>query len=389
MSQHLSLQQISEYLIGAGGPSGQRHASDCAACRAEIETLAKPLALFRTSVHYWSERYRSELEMSNAFETAPVLVLMPRLLMPESLDRAWYSNLIAAIREAIHPLQLPPLELTSRPVGVPRIGGFFGGRARTAGATSLLIHCAVVALLVVLGSVKPVQKFVRETATLIAPDLRPYMVAQTETVKKDRSGGGGGGGNRSPLDASQGKLPKPAPKQFTPPRVDPIDNPKLPMTLTIVAPADIPNIQANNLGDPLSRLGIPSNGTGFSGGIGSGGGGGVGSGRGPGAGLGSGGAFGGGAYRIGGGVSAPTVLVKVEPEYSEEARKAKWQGTVVLSLVVDENGAAQAIKVTKSLGLGLDQKAIEAVMKWRFKPGMKDGKAVPVLASIEVNFRLL
>jgi protein TonB len=83
------------------------------------------------------------------------------------------------------------------------------------------------------------------------------------------------------------------------------------------------------------------------------------------------------------------LLSKVEPEYSEEARKAKWQGTVVLSLIVDEKGHPQGIKVSKSLGLGLDQKAIEAVEKWRFKPGMKDGKAVAVYATIEVNFRLL
>jgi TonB family protein len=261
----------------------------------------------------------------------------------------------------------------------------YKGNESKAGVLSLAGHIAVIALLLWLSSLKPVQKAIQEVIPLFAPDLKPYI----SQAKKDRSGGGGGGGTRSPLDASKGKLPKPAPKQFTPPRVDPIDNPKLPMTPTIVAPSDIPNIQANNLGDPLSHLGIPSNGIGFGGGIGSGNGGGVGSGKGPGVGPGSGGGFGGGAYRIGGGVSAPTVLVKVEPEYSEEARKAKWQGTVVLSLVVDENGAAQGIKVTKSLGLGLDQKAIEAVMKWRFKPGMKDGKPVPVMASIEVNFRLL
>jgi TonB family protein len=139
----------------------------------------------------------------------------------------------------------------------------------------------------------------------------------------------------------------------------------------------------------LSKLGIPSNGIGSGGGIGSGSGGGVGSGKGAGVGPGSGGGFGGGAFRIGGGVSAPSVLSKVEPEYSEEARKAKWQGTVVLSLVVDDQGRPQNLKVLRSLGLGLDQKAIEAVEKWRFKPGMKDGKPVPVMATIEVNFRLL
>ncbi len=112
-------------------------------------------------------------------------------------------------------------------------------------------------------------------------------------------------------------------------------------------------------------------------------------GKGAGVGPGSGGGFGGGVYKIGGGVLAPSVLLKVEPEYSEEARKAKWQGTVVLSLIVDETGKAQGIKVVRSLGLGLDQKAIEAVEKWKFKAGTKDGKAVPVYATIEVNFRLL
>jgi TonB family protein len=123
--------------------------------------------------------------------------------------------------------------------------------------------------------------------------------------------------------------------------------------------------------------------------MGSGPGGGIGSGRGPGYGPGSGGNFGGGAYKIGGGVSAPSVLFKVEPEYSEEARKAKFQGTVTLFVVVDEKGNPRDLKIIRPLGLGLDQKAIEAVEKWKFRPGMKDGRPVPVQATIEVNFRLL
>ena len=160
------------------------------------------------------------------------------------------------------------------------------------------------------------------------------------------------------------------------------------MTPTIVAES-VPNINAPNYGDPLSHLGVPSNGTGLGGGIGSGSGGGVGPGHGPGFGPGSGGGFGGGAYRIGGGVSEPKLIFKVEPEYSEEARKAKWQGEVVLQIVVDEHGNPKDMRVTHSLGLGLDQKAMEAVTKWRFTPGMKDGKPVPVIATIAVNFRLL
>ena len=96
-----------------------------------------------------------------------------------------------------------------------------------------------------------------------------------------------------------------------------------------------------------------------------------------------------GVYRIGGGVSAPVPTYRVEPEYSEEARVAKWQGAVLLQVVIDPSGVPQNIQVVRPLGLGLDQKAIEAVQKWRFKPGVKDGQPVPVAANIEVNFRLL
>jgi TonB family protein len=93
-------------------------------------------------------------------------------------------------------------------------------------------------------------------------------------------------------------------------------------------------------------------------------------------------------YRVGGGVSAPVVISKKDPEYSEEARSANYQGTVLLSVEIDPNGTATNIKVVRSLGLGLDEKAIEAVKQWKFKPGQKDGNPVTVAATIEVNFRL-
>ena len=310
---------------------------------------------------------------------------LSHLLTPESLEVPWYRTIFTTVKEAINPPKLPPLEVTSQPVEVGELWNFYVQPKREFSLIySVLGHVAIVALILWIGTLKPVQRMVQNTiTTLIAPDLKPYLPA------KQAPHGGGGGGARSPIDASKGKLPKIAPRQFTPPRVDPVNDPKLPMTPTIVADAPIPNINATNYGDPLSHLGVPSNGTGWGGGIGSGIGGGVGVGRGPGVGPGSGGGFGGGAYRIGGGVSPPSVLSKVEPEYSEEARKAKWQGTVVLQLVVDEKGLPRDMKVTRSLGLGLDAKAMEAVAKWRFKPGMKDGKPVPVIATIEVNFRLL
>ena len=87
-------------------------------------------------------------------------------------------------------------------------------------------------------------------------------------------------------------------------------------------------------------------------------------------------------------VSAPTLLYKEEPDYTEEARAAKLQGTVVLSVEIDPTGTATNIKVRRGLGLGLDEKAVEAVKKWKFKPGEKDGTPVTVAATIEVNFRL-
>jgi len=96
-----------------------------------------------------------------------------------------------------------------------------------------------------------------------------------------------------------------------------------------------------------------------------------------------------GVFRVGGGVAAPGLLRKVEPQYSEEARQAGYQGTVLLYVQVDPSGKPVNMRVLHSLGLGLDQKAIEAVQKWQFKPGTKDGVPVTVEAQVEVNFRLL
>jgi TonB family protein len=96
-----------------------------------------------------------------------------------------------------------------------------------------------------------------------------------------------------------------------------------------------------------------------------------------------------GVYHIGGGVTAPVPLYRPEPEYPEKARRAKYQGTVILYVEVDTTGRPRNIKVTRKLGHGLDEKATEAVEKWRFRPGYKDGKPVTVAATAEVNFRLL
>jgi TonB family protein len=144
-----------------------------------------------------------------------------------------------------------------------------------------------------------------------------------------------------------------------------------------------------DIGMPTSsNVTLASNGTGSGAGMGSGKNGGLGSGSGGGYGPGSGGGTGGGVYHVGGGVSAPTVIYSVDPEYSDEARRAKYTGIVMVSLIVDAQGTPQHVRVVRQLGMGLDEKAVEAVRQYKFKPAMYQGKAVPVEVNIEVNFQI-
>jgi TonB family protein len=204
------------------------------------------------------------------------------------------------------------------------------------------------------------------------------------------AGGGGGGGDMSKLAANKGKPPKFDMNRITPPAaVIKNDNPKLAVDQSV---AVLPNIKMptsqTQVGDPLSSALILSNGTGVTAGVGSGRGGGLGSGNGIGLGPGSGGNTGGGVFRVGGGVSAPKLLYQPEPEFSEEARKAKYQGVVVLMIVVGADGRTKDVRITRPLGMGLDEKAVEAVKQYRFEPAMKDGHPVSVYASVEVRFNL-
>lgn len=313
---------------------------------------------------------------------------LARLLAPE-MEEPWYKSLVQNIKDLVNPPKLPPLELTSKPVAVKDIWGLYG-RQKKSFMASTAFQIAITVVVFTAASSKAVQEKIKEFVPLIGPiDLAPPPIAPP---KKQMMGGGGGGGDRSLLPASKGKLPKAALRQFTPPMaVVNNPNPKLIMEPSIIAPPDVnlPQVNMAQYGDPLARIGPPSNGPGSGGGIGSGSGGGVGSGKGGGFGPGEGGGMGGGVFRVGGGVTAPALIFKVEPEYSEEARKAKYQGTVLLYVQVDPSGKATNIRVLHSLGLGLDEKAMEAVKKWKFRPGQRDGKPVTVEAQIEVNFRLL
>jgi protein TonB len=378
------------YLIGDATLDERRHAEECPACQAKIASLVTSLSHFRGAVRNWSDRAAARDRAAELHWTViPATDHLERMLLPASFDTPWYRSLWNNLRDLVTP-ERPPLDITSKPVLVRNIWGQYG-RQKKSWVMSVALQSAVVLLLFTVFSSKAVQQQVKQVATLIMPvDLDPYQPRMAP--QKQAMGGGGGGGDRSPLPASKGRLPKVSLKQFTPPMAV-VNNPdpKLAMEPSIIAPPDValPQVNMSQYGDPLARIGPPSNGPGSGGGIGSGSGGGVGSGKGGGFGPGEGGGVGGGIYRVGGGVSSPSLIFKVEPEYSEEARKAKYQGTVLLYVEVDPSGRATNIKVARSLGLGLDEKAIEAVRKWKFKPGYKDGRPVTVAATIEVNFRLL
>jgi len=317
--------------------------------------------------------------------TEPELQL---LLAPDTFEPLWKS-LSRGLDDFFFPKKLPPLKLESKPIPVKDIWGFYNYKKNGA-LGSTVAHVIVIALIIggtILGRrlVTKVEAKPQIETKLIDPGDYTLKPAKTQ------AGGGGGGGDRDVLKASQGRLPKFSMQQITPPAaVIRNPSPKLAVEPTVIVPPDI-KVAMNsmpNLGDPKSSAVIPSNGTGSNGGIGSGDEGGVGSGHGPGVGPGSGGGIGGGVFRLGMGATQPRVIYGPDPEFSEEARKAKYQGTCVLGLIVDVNGNPTNIRIISSLGMGLDEKAIEKVKTWRFEPAMKDNHPVPYAMSLEVDFHL-
>jgi TonB family protein len=326
-----------------------------------------------------------ELKPPQSTESEPDL----NLLMPKSFEPSLWQSLKQNFKQTFFPEKLPPLVLTSKPVPVRDIWGFYN--YKKSGATlSLVAHIIIISAILVgtywIG--KKVIEKPKENVVLIAPNMDIPVMKPART----QSGGGGGGGDRDKFQAPKGNIPKPKLEQITPPAiVVRNDHPKLAVESSVVVPPQVHlAMNAPNLGNPTAAMpsGPPSNGTGSGGGIGSGSGGGIGVGSGPGVGEGRGGGIGGGVFRVGGGVSAPKAIYSPDPEYSEEARKAKYQGVCVLSLIVGPDGKPRDIHVARSLGLGLDEKAIEAVNQWKFEPAQKDGKPVAVAINVEVQFRL-
>jgi TonB family protein len=251
---------------------------------------------------------------------------------------------------------------------------------------SAAVHAALLAIVAAAGlwalkstSLKP------HTTTILLTDSA-YTLPQSIA----KSGGGGGGGEGDKLLEPRGSLPRFARQQITPPTIVVRNQqPQLPAEPTVMGSTALSVRPMFQIGNPLSAILPPaSNGTGSGGGLGSGVAGGIGAGEGPGIGSGHGGGSGGGVFRVGGGVSAPRPIYDPDPNYTEEARLAKFQGVVLLSIIVGPDGRPRDVRVQRSVGMGLDEKAIEAVRQWKFEPAMKDGHPVSVQVNIEVNFRL-
>ncbi len=249
-------------------------------------------------------------------------------------------------------------------------------------AISAVIHAAMIAIVAIGGLVMAKSQFQPHATSVLLTDLTYPMPPAI-----DKSGGGGGGGDRNKLAESKGDLPRFSRVQETPPAIIVRnEQPKLAAEPTLVGSPTLA-APADN-GNPLSAILQPSNGPGFGSGIGTGHSGGIGSGDGAGFGPGYGAGVGGGVFRVGGSVSAPRPIYDPDPDYSDEARRAKFQGSVVLWIVVGPDGKTHDVRVARTLGMGLDEKAIEAVREWRFAPAMLDGHPVAVQINVEVRFRL-
>ena len=301
----------------------------------------------------------------------------------------WILDIRNEIRTLFEKPKPPSIPITSTPVDVPQIWQDYQPHSGS-WLNSLLAHLMVVAIIILPFFVEHMTQQAKASTKYEVVDISPYLAELQAAGKK--AGGGGGGGDRSPTPASKGAVPRFAKQQLAPPlAVIRNPNPILQVEPTLLGPPELKLPQmASNMpwGDPQGVLGPPSNGPGTGGGIGSGEGTGIGSGKGGGLGPGEGGGTGGGIYSVGGGVSAPIPIYKPEPAYSEEARKAKYQGTVVLWIVVDAQGNVTDSRVVRPLGLGLDEKAVETVRTWKFKPALRNMVPVPVRVIVEVTFRL-
>jgi protein TonB len=290
----------------------------------------------------------------------------------EVKDEGVLGSLWGSVRDVFFPVKLPPLVLESKPI--PVVDKMAVKQNPKAWASSVAFYALLIAFIAWL-----IHKKVQFSAPVKQVLVTDLSVPPPAPPKADKMGGGGG--QKGPTPVTKGTPPKFADEQIVPPNKPPLIEPKIKIEPTIEVQQDV------KMASSLPQIGVANSPlVGMS--MGNGSGTGLGSGNGSGLGPGSGGNTGGGPRRIGGGVSAPQVIYMVEPEFSEEARKAKVAGNVLVNLWVDTNGNPSHVRVIRGVGMGLDEKAVEAVKQYKFKPAMENGKPVLVELNIEVNFQI-
>ena len=239
---------------------------------------------------------------------------------------------------------------------------------------SLALHVLSVALLLILTSQSlqhtppPATPKLKDT-TLLAPPPR-FLVHVIENH--------GGGSNRSPEQARRGIPPPRSYRTFIPPVSQP--DPKLAILPTIDFDVPVINVSGTDFGDPTSTI--------AKGAFGDKGGSTIGNYRG-GRGIGDKDGLPGVSARFSHPTRPAELIYRVEPEFSEDARKAKFQGMVVLMIEISTDGRPQNASIVENPGLGLGDKAIEAVQKWRFRPALRGATPIVSTARVEVYFHLL
>jgi len=287
-----------------------------------------------------------------------------------------FTSLWASLKDVFFPEKLPPLQLQSKPIAV--VDRMKVKRDPKSTAIAAVVHVLVILAIVWIVKNKVVQIMAKPIVSNVDMSKVPPPVSLKAAERM-----GGGGGQRGPTPVTKGALPKFADQQIVPPNKPPLVEPKIKIEPTIEVQKDLKmsNVNMPNFGMPNApAVGVSS--------LGNGSGTGIGSGNGSGLGPGSGGNYGGGVRKIGNGVLAPQLIYGPEPEFSEEARKAKFQGEVIVSLIVDTQGRPQRVRVPRPVGMGLDDKAIEAVKQYRFKPATENGVPVAVELAVAVNFQI-
>ncbi len=304
----------------------------------------------------------------------------------------WAQSFYQNLKDAIAPPKLAPLRVTSRPVQVPSIWSHDAAFGPSQ-AVALAVHVGLIALLMF-----PLYQTIAHPPNAVTQlggrlgEISPFRWRLP--AGDGQPHGGGGGGDRDPIPPSAGRPPAFAFVQLTPPTVTVRNqNPALAVEPTVVGNPELRIADSNllNLGDPQETTITDSNGPGTGGGIGTNHGSGIGNGNGPGLGPGEDGDTGGGVHIAGVyGYGTPSCLYCPDPKYSEAARQVKYMGTVLVQLTVGADGRPSNIVVLKDPGMGLGEKALEAVKTWQFKPALgPDRNPAATRVNIEVQFRLL